>query len=113
MSIEVTLKPRTARSKLSRKDPAPKSSTALPTGIFDPKLGRVHLLGREWTMKPSRLTEEQITGILRRQEPGRRLPTLPQAWDQQSTFYEWQAKHGGLEVSDAKWLKVLEDENTK
>jgi putative transposase len=64
-------------------------------------------------MKPSRLTEEQITGILRRQEPGRRLPTLPQAWDQQSTFYEWQAKHGGLEVSDAKWLKVLEDENTK
>jgi hypothetical protein len=28
------------------------------------------------------------------------------------TFYEWKAKYGGLEVSDAKWLKVLEDENT-
>src|SRR6266702_4691652 len=33
MSIDVTLKPRTARSKLSRSDPAPKSSALLPTGI--------------------------------------------------------------------------------
>ena len=31
----------------------------------------------------------------------------------QATFYKWKAKFGGLEVSDAKWLKALEDENGK
>ena len=38
---------------------------------------------------------------------------MPQAWDQQATFYKWKAKYGGLDVSDARRLKALEDENAK
>ena len=38
---------------------------------------------------------------------------MPQAWDSEATFYKWKAKFGGLEVSDAKRLKALEDENGK
>lgn len=65
-------------------------------------------------MKPSRFTEEQIIGILREQEAGaktadaRRKPGISSA-----AFYKWKAKFGGLEVSDARRLKVLEDENAK
>ena len=38
---------------------------------------------------------------------------MPPARDQQRTFYKWKAKYGGLEVSDARRLKALEDENAK
>ena len=65
-------------------------------------------------MKPSRFTEEQIIGILREQEAG--LPTSDVCRKHgisSATFYKWKAKYGGLEVSDAKRLKALEDENAK
>ena len=65
-------------------------------------------------MKPSRFTEEQIIGILREEEAGQKTPEVCRRHGISSaTFYKWKAKYGGLEVSDAKRLKALEDENTK
>jgi putative transposase len=65
-------------------------------------------------MKPSRFTEEQIIGILREHEAGVKTADVCRTHGISSaTFYKWKAKYGGLEVSDAKRLKALEDENAK
>jgi putative transposase len=65
-------------------------------------------------MKPSRLPEEQIIGILREQEAGAKTADVCRKHGISSaTFYKWKARYGGLEVSDAKRLKALEDENAK
>lgn len=63
-------------------------------------------------MKRSRFSEEQIIGILKEQEAGmataevcRRHGISP------ATFYNWKSKFGGLEVSEAKRLRALEEEN--
>src|ERR1700754_2847991 len=65
-------------------------------------------------MKPSRFTQEQIIGILREQEAGGETAEVCRRHGISSaTFYKCKAKYGGLEVSDAKRLKALEDENAK
>jgi len=63
-------------------------------------------------MKRSRSTEEQIIAILREQEAGVATAEVCRRHGVSSaTFYKWKARFGGLEVSEAKRLKALEDEN--
>jgi len=65
-------------------------------------------------MKGSRFSEEQIITILREQEAGARTEEVCRRHGISSaTFYKWKAKYGGLEVSDAKRLKAMDDENRR
>ncbi len=65
-------------------------------------------------MKRSKFTEEQIISILREQEAGAKTAELCRKHGMsEATFYAWKAKFGGMDVSDAKRLKVLEEENTR
>ncbi len=65
-------------------------------------------------MKRSRFSEEQIIAILKQQEGGVATADVCREHGISSaTFYKWKAKFGGLEVSDARRLKALEDENAK
>ena len=65
-------------------------------------------------MKRSRFTEEQIVAMLREQEGGVSTADLCRRHGVSSaTFYKWKAKYGGLEVSEAKRLRSLEDENRR
>jgi len=65
-------------------------------------------------MKRSRFTEEQIIGILKEQEAGAATAEVCRRHGISSaTFYKWKAKYGGLDVSEARRLKALEDENAR
>ena len=65
-------------------------------------------------MKRKRFTEEQIIGILREQEAGAKTGDLARKHGvSEATLYNWKAKFGGMDVSDAKRLKALADENGK
>jgi putative transposase len=65
-------------------------------------------------MKRSRFSEEQIIGILKEHQAGMSAVELCRKHGiSDATFYEWRSKYGGMEVSDAKRLKSLEDENVK
>ena len=65
-------------------------------------------------MKRSKFTEEQIIGILREQEAGAKTADPCRRHGISiATFYAWKAKFGGMDVSDAKRLKALEEENAR
>jgi putative transposase len=65
-------------------------------------------------MKRKRFTEEQIIGILREHEAGAKTADLARKHGlSEATLYNWKAKFGGIDVSHAKKLRALEDENGK
>lgn len=65
-------------------------------------------------MKGSRFSEEQIIGILREHEAGAKTQEVCRRHGiSDATFYKWKAKYGGLDVSEARRLKGLEDENRR
>lgn len=65
-------------------------------------------------MKSSRFTEEQIIAIIKEQEMGAKTADVCRCHGiSDATFYKWKSRYGGMEVSEAKRLKALEDENAK
>ena len=65
-------------------------------------------------MEKARFTETQIVGILNEAEAGMKVKDLCRKHGiSDATFYTWRSKYGGMEVSDAKKLKALDEENRK
>ncbi len=65
-------------------------------------------------MKKTRFTEEQILGILRQVEGGRKIADVcREHGSSDATYHRWKAKYGGLEVGQLRRLKQLEEENRK
>jgi putative transposase len=65
-------------------------------------------------MKKSRYKEEQIIAVLKEVDAGAKLQDVTRRLGiSEQTYYRWKAKYGGMEVSDAKKLKALEDENRR
>ena len=61
-----------------------------------------------------RFTEEQIIGVLKEHEAGAKTADLARKHGvSEATLYNWKAKYGGMDVSEAKRLKQLEDENVR
>ena len=65
-------------------------------------------------MKKTRYSEEQIIGVLKQMEAGRKVADLArEVGVSEATLYTWKSKYGGMEVSEARRLKELEDENRR
>jgi putative transposase len=65
-------------------------------------------------MRQSQYTEEQIIGVLKQGEAGIKTAEIcRQHGISNATYYKWKAKYGGLEVSEARRLRQLEDENRR
>lgn len=65
-------------------------------------------------MRRKRFSEEQIIGVLKEAESGMEVKDLVRKYGiSEGTYYRWKAKFGGMELSDAKRLKQLEEENRR
>ena len=65
-------------------------------------------------MKKGRFSEEQIIGVLKQHEAGRKVPELAREIGvSEATIYTWKSKYGGLEVNEARRLRELEEENRR
>jgi len=65
-------------------------------------------------MKKGRFNEEQIIGILKQYDAGRKEAELAREHGiSEATIYTWKSKYGGMEVSEARRLKALDDENRR
>lgn len=65
-------------------------------------------------MKKKRFTETQIVSILHQQEAGKSVKDICREQGiSEPTFYNWKAKYGGMQVSDVKRMKDLEEENAR
>ena len=65
-------------------------------------------------MKKSRFSDAQIVGVLQEHEKGAKVPDLCRKHGiTEPTFYRWKRKYGGMEVSETKRLKALEEENRR
>lgn len=65
-------------------------------------------------MKKSRFTESQIVKALKDQEGGMKVSEISRSLGiSDATFYQWKSKYGGMEASDVKRLKELEEENSQ
>ena len=65
-------------------------------------------------MRKAKFSDEQVIAILREQEAGRATSEVCRKYGvSNATFYQWKAKFGGMQVSEAKRLKTLADENRK
>lgn len=69
---------------------------------------------QETTIKKSRYTESQIIGVLKEVDTGMKVEEVcRQHGISSATYYNWKSKYGGMEASDVKRLKELEEENAK
>jgi putative transposase len=65
-------------------------------------------------MKKKRFTEAQIVSILHQQEVGKSVKDISREHGiSDATFYNWKAKYGGMQVSDVKRMKDIEEENSR
>jgi putative transposase len=65
-------------------------------------------------VKKTRHSEEQIIGVLKQMEAGRKVPELArEVGVSEATLYTWKSKYGGMEVNEARRLKELEEENRR
>ncbi len=65
-------------------------------------------------MKKSRFTESQIIAVLKETDTGMKVEEVCRKYRiSNATYYNWKAKYGGMEASDVKRLKELEEENAK
>ena len=65
-------------------------------------------------MQKKKFTESQIVSILKQAEAGEKVADLCRKYGiSDATFYNWRTKYGGMEVSDIKRLKDLEEENRR
>ena len=65
-------------------------------------------------MKKKRFTEAQIVSILNQQEAGKSVKDISREHSiSDATFYNWKAKYGGMQISDVKRMKDVEEENSR